>query len=53
MKIQSLFSALTSMLVKDEVVHTSLQEKTMREISFDEIVLVAGGPEVDNEPPPA
>ncbi len=53
MKIPSLFSMLANILVKDEVVQISLQEKLMRPLSSDEMVAVAGGPDVDNDPPPA
>ncbi len=53
MKIKSLFSILTSALAKDEVAQVPLQGKIMQPLSYTEIMVVAGGPEVENDPPPA
>ncbi|MES2264622.1 MAG: hypothetical protein V4724_39490 [Pseudomonadota bacterium] len=52
MKIQSLFSILAILAEKDEITQISLQEKRMRPLSSDEIIAVAGGPDVENDPPP-
>ncbi len=52
MKLQSVFSNLVNLLVKDEIAKI-LPEKLIRKISDNEIAAVSGGPEVDNTPPPA
>ncbi len=52
MKIQSLFFMLTNFLVRDEFSPIPSQEKFMRPLSSDEIAVVAGGPEIENNPPP-
>ncbi|MES2264621.1 MAG: hypothetical protein V4724_39485 [Pseudomonadota bacterium] len=52
MKIQSLYFKLENALVKDELTVDPPQEKLMRPLSKIEVETVAGGPEVENEPPP-
>ncbi|MES2264623.1 MAG: hypothetical protein V4724_39495 [Pseudomonadota bacterium] len=52
MKIQALFSLVPNMLAKEEATPTPLQEKMMRPLSSAEITVVAGGPELENDPPP-
>ncbi|MES2264625.1 MAG: hypothetical protein V4724_39505, partial [Pseudomonadota bacterium] len=53
MKIQSLFSVLKNILAKEEITQISLEEKMMRSLSSAEVVAVAGGPELENDPPSA
>lgn len=52
MKIQSLFSLLTNVLTKNEVAQVPGQGKMMRPLSSAELAAIAGGPDVENDPPP-
>ncbi|MES2264624.1 MAG: hypothetical protein V4724_39500 [Pseudomonadota bacterium] len=52
MKIQSFFSNLANVLVKDKVAQVVFQAEIMRPLSSDEIAVISGGPDVENDPLP-